>query len=312
VLNCFRFLAASFACLFAENGSRVIEEVLVKYERPFTFLGIGEKTALYVDHLAPLHPDSTFVVLDKTAGNMSLENIVWLNHQLQFHEAQALSACEHVDVLLLSDSLLAFGDRWKEALQAFQKMAHVVIIEMSENEEVHSYLCQANASNPTNYYVLEGQEPFSLIKTTMIHPKKTRWKYEIYCDYKRKYLKKIRPNWTADTPWFPGINLMTYLMFNGTVPTRHQILANMPIDQKHSDWVTNNMIVQGNTIILIDKDDPVSTPVIEDGGKRFRNLQKKAKNFILTTQNMSPSQVRETFISIYNWGTYFDRTEIDE
>gem|GEM_PF-5087412 len=300
-----------------------IDQLLDRYNRPFTLLAIGEDVGLSVAKKAPLYPESTFAILDEKPGSenllSSLENTVWMKHRLLFCEAKELASCEHVDILLLFHSLPMFCPNWQEALQIFQQMAHVVVVQLPKGEldTMHNYLAQLSdgkvdeeASSVS--YVLEGKAPFRLAKTTLIHPRKRRWSYEIYCDYSQKYLKKIRPNWTASSPWFPGINMMTFLLYNGTIPSRDQVLIHLPLDQEHSDWVPNNMIVQGDRILLIDKDDPVSTPVTADGGKRFRDMEAKMRAWISTTPNLSPSQVRESFISIYNWGKYFDQTEIEE
>jgi hypothetical protein len=302
--------------------ANVVDEVLDRYNRPFTLLAIGKETGLVVAKMASSHPESTFIILDQTPGNenalSSQANTIWMNHKPLFSELQNLASCEHVDVLLLSNSLPMFYPNWNEALQVFQQMAHVVIVQLPKQQtDLLNYLSQlpngeAYEEASSISYVLEGKNLFRLAKTTLIHPRKRRWSYEIYCDYNQKYLKKIRPNWTATNPWLPGINMMTFLIYNGAIPSRSQILTHLPIDQEHSDWVPNNMIVQGDHILLIDKGDPASTPMVPDGGKRFRDMEAKVRAFISTTANLSPSQVREKFISIYNWGKYFDQIEIEE
>jgi hypothetical protein len=313
-----------------EERVHVIEEILNRYERPFTLLGIGEDMGSVVEKKALDYPESTFVVLDGSLENAntlsSLPNILWLNHQLLCQEARDLASCEHVDVLLLLNCLHMFSEEWREALHFLKQMAHIVIVELPKqvwNREnlllkaMHRHLSHfsnvaINETASAAFYILENKEPFRLIRTTFIHPRKLNRSYEIYCDYTQKYLKKIRPNWATTTPWFPGINMMTYLLFNGTVPSRSQVLAHLPLDQEHSDWIINNMIIQGNEILLIDRDDPTSTPIQPDEGKRFRSLEECAKEFILTTPGMSPIQVKEAFISIYKWENYFDKDEIEE
>ncbi len=58
--------------------------------------------------------------------------------------------------------------------------------------------------------------------------------------------------------WLPGINLMTFKMLNGKIPSFEQLenevirLFKVP----HVDWMPNNMIVQGNNVSLIDFEDP--------------------------------------------------------
>ena len=314
-----------------KESVHVVGKVLSKYTRPFTLLGMGKDVDLLVENKSQSYPDSVFVLFDKMPRNeqglSSLKNIIWLNHQLLFKEAKDLASCEHVDVLLLFNPLHMFASRWKKALSALRQMAHVIIIQLPKNGEseiesvplkvMHTYLSQLSGvviveGASSIYYILEGKEPFPLIKTTLIHPKKRRWSYEIYCDYTHKNLKKLRPNWVSLNPWFPGINMMTYLMFNGTIPSRDQVLENLPLDPEHTDWLPNNMVVQGRNVLLIDKNDPISGSIEPDGGERFSRLKADISEFILKTRNLPPQEVRKAFISIYNWGDYFDQTEIEE
>ena len=302
-----------------------VDNLLSRYNRPFTLLSIGKNVGYFVAEKSPCYLESTFVILEKAPGNekilSSQKNVIWMNHKLLFSEVQDLTSCEHVDILLLSNSLPMFCPNWDKALKLFQRMAHRVIVQLPNEQTeyldpMHTYLLQQSVEvykeGSLISYILESHNPFHLAKTTLIHPRKMRWSYEIYCDYSQKYLKKVRPHWTVTNPWIPGINMMTFLIYNGTIPSRSQILAHLPLDPQHNDWVPNNMIVQGSDILLIDKEDPVSGAVIPDGGERFRNMEAKLRTFISTTANLSPPKVRENFISIYNWGKYFDQTEIEE
>lgn len=311
----------------------IVHEVLLEYQRPFTLLGIGQEIDTIIRKGIVRYPDSVFVVLDKSLENKSSfasrKNTLWLNHQLNYQEIQNLASCEHVDFLLLTRPLYTFEAEWRSVLKTFQKMAHRILIKLSKELQIsdrissldlqliHKHLSQiaykvVSENSSSIYYLLEGETPFYLVKTTLIHPRKIRWGYEIQCDYNQKYLKKLRPNWSSISSWIPGINMMTYLMFNGAIPSRPKIIECLPMDSEHTDWVPNNMVIQGSKVILIDKDDPVSAPISPDGGERVHRLETKAKEFILKTPNMTPKQVRESFISIYNWGTYFDQIEIDE
>jgi len=72
----------------------------------------------------------------------------------------------------------------------------------------------------------------------------------------------VAPFNKSTVSWKPGINLITYLCLNGRYPDRNNLVQSIAIDRDHSDWMPNNMIVQGNKITLIDKGDPKN----EEGG----------------------------------------------
>lgn len=294
-------------------SAEAVDSILARYERPFTFLGIGEGIEAFMGKNTLAYPKSVFVQLAKQIDlPASSRNVIGLKYSPSLQDIEKLSSCEHVDVLLLLDPLSLFEKNWRQALQMLQQMSHVLVVAWPKSSFEGHFSTAYTEDGAFLYFVLEGKEPFPLRKTTFVHPRKIRWSYEIYCDYHRKYLKKIRPNWSAMQEWFPGINMMTYLMFNGCIPSRPQVVEHLPKDFEHSDWVANNMIMQGEKIILIDKDDPVSTPVDPADKERFPRLEANLRKFILSTVDMTPQQVRSAFISIYNWGNYFDKEEIDE
>lgn len=59
--------------------------------------------------------------------------------------------------------------------------------------------------------------------------------------------------------WVPGINLCTFKMCGGAYPTIQQLQNSLLKckQPKHTDWMVNNMILQGWNIHLIDADDPL-------------------------------------------------------
>ena len=278
---------------------KILDSLFTRYTRPFTFLGIGEDSEFEMKDKIADYPESTFVFLGKSSSQedrlSALKNVIYLKHSISFQELKNLALCEHVDVLLFNTALEAFNESYEQILHVLRQMAHIVVIAL-----------------PTGNHIYKQRDPFRLVKTTYIHPKKKRWSYEIHCDYEYKFLKKTRPNWSTYIPWEPGINMMTYLLFNGSIPSRREVLQNLPIDLEHTDWLPNNMIVQGSKILLIDKDDPISGTVEPDGGVRFARLNAYLTQLILETENSSLEEVKNSFISIYGWGDYFNQTEVEE
>ena len=58
--------------------------------------------------------------------------------------------------------------------------------------------------------------------------------------------------------WNKGINLITFKMLNGTYPSKGALKRALfnARDFSSTDWMPHNMIVQGDTLKLIDNHDP--------------------------------------------------------
>ena len=68
------------------------------------------------------------------------------------------------------------------------------------------------------------------------------------------------------SPWIPGINLCTFKMCRGVYPSQDQLCKSLRVakDLRHTDWLINNMILQGSAISLIDGDDLLSKRYFSD------------------------------------------------
>lgn len=270
----FRFVPALRKRVFPQIK---LDEVCKRYNRPFTLLSLGEEN---ISELANAYPESVFIVF---GGKVQGDNVIVFNHQVSSDELRMLASCEHVDIALLPKERF-------EDLEVLKKMSHIVV-------------CGE---------VIEGTKPFRLEQTTLIHPKKLRRAYDVFCDYDHKLLRKTRPDLVEEIAWEPGINLMTYVLFNGVFPSRQEIITNIPVDHCHRDLVPNNMILQGKKVILIDGDDPTSAKVRADGGARFRNFKRAVDQVLLETEGLNFKEARQKILSIYGWEKYFEQTEIDE
>ncbi len=290
----------------------LFEEVLSRYERPFTCLEMGSDAGAPSIEKAPFYPESVFIAFQGFKCARGPKNFISLNHRLTAKEIHALSLCEHVDVIFLRNPLEFFGGQAVEVISALQKMSHVLLLELPRGQDFSGCFDIKKEGLFSTFYLLEQMGPFTLEKTTLIHPRKLRRFYEIVCDYRLKYLKKSGVTWSSESLWLPGINLMTYLLFNGDFPSRGDVVMNLPEDPIHSDSLPNNMVIQGEKIVFIDKEDPSTRPPIQDGGHRLCLLRGRARKLIFSTAGLSPEQVRQAFSSIYHLGNYFDCEEVDE
>ncbi len=256
--------------------------------------------------------------------NSEVDNVIWLNRSIDPADLKKISSCEHFDVILLLNILHWFPSDWQRIIESCNKMAHVVIIEVPPLEEgslpeeqiqvrsgIHQYLCKRASQKingvprhrsphlNTTYYICENDKEFYLEKTTLLHPAYGDRKHSIRCNYDSKKLFKcdvIPPYIEYNSNWIPGINLLTFLMMNGSWPTRSSIIKFLPYDNTHMDWMPNNMVLSGNKLNLIDKNDKKNEKNGIAGASEYSsNLKKLIEDFILSTENKSQSTVEEKF-----------------
>lgn len=341
----------------ASNTFEIIDFFLKQYTRPVTVLSIElDSNQECIFESALNYPQSTFVIL-KTADKFldllplhpslnlddKLNNIIWLNRQLEQEDIFNLCSCEHFDIIIISKILLHFPNNWKNILAAFQSSSQTTIVELPFSEEtfdknillkkIHLHLKAKAAdlikvSDPNQkaqeicYYILTNKAPFYLNKTTIVHPLKMDYRlFQIHSDYHQKSLTKFRLNedlneliYTDTMPWIPGINLITFLAFNGGYPSNHQIIKNLPLDLKHTDWMPNNMIIQGKKICLIDENDPDNNPQQGNCSNFCLSKLSLTKKFISQSSNKNPTQILENFIKFYGFAGYINiqNIQLDE
>lgn len=255
--------------------------------------------------------------------NSHLDNVIWFDMPIIPEKVHALSSCEHFDVILLLNILHWFPNDWKTLLDAALKMSQVTVFELPPWEEnlpktvkdlrfnIHCYLSSIaqevvegvprhnDMSLHTRFYIVENGNHFLIEKNSLLHPLNKKRRHVISCDYKNKTIQKedcAPPFNSYVKDWIPGVNLITYLMFNGAFPSRVNIAHYVPVDIGHKDWMPNNMIVQGKHIFLIDKNDPQNeTGEITDVNLYSQNRKQSLEYFILHTQNASWNEIEQAF-----------------
>ena len=284
---------------------QIIKKVLDRYHRPFGMLDIGASQGYYSFRTAhdydcvcvmiegnnPAYPKIGSQLLDLCKANTSLQNIILLNKKIVPQDLQRLSECETFDVVLVLNIIHWFGAEWKIVADAVLDMGDNIILETPPQEDIVSpeenifrktiedYLLSRNArvlaevprhtSNRMAKIYLVETEKKKLKRKQWLTPVTRLDHLTISSNYETKTIaKKLQHSSELQVnDWHPGINLMTFLMYNGAYPERKQIKSAITkiIDQAHNDWTVNNMILQGNKVRLIDWDDPSHGP---DGGRR--------------------------------------------
>lgn len=254
---------------------QIIKKVLDRYKRPFTMLDIGASQGYYSFRTAfnyncvcvmiegnnKYHPLIGSQLLDLCKANTSLTNIIFLNKQVVISDLKRLSECEHFDVVLAMNIIHWFSEQWQEITDAILNMGDNIIIEVPPKEnipylrdKIDNYLKSKNASIlgyaprhldtklNTTFYLIERSKK-ELLRKTWNWPQLTKNIYEIKSNYTEKYLIKHKDKkQKIKTNWVPGINLLTFKMYNGAFPEQSTIKENL---LKITDQSNNSMILQG-------------------------------------------------------------------
>jgi hypothetical protein len=219
--------------------------------------------------------------MQKQQIDCKMKNVIWLNHLPKIEDVYTLSLSEHFDVIILHHFTAISSEDWERLCCICQSMAQHVIVE--------------------DACVLDNHDPFVLVKRSCIHPKTIQRTHTLHFDYSKIFLVKVRPPYANQhVEWHPGINLMTYLAFNGYYPDRKTIVSILPLDFHHRDWMPNNMILQGKKICLIDKNDPVNQPGERAGFRLCENEFFPTQKLILQSKDLSLEQLKQLFCDIYD------------
>ncbi|MGB8468055.1 MAG: class I SAM-dependent methyltransferase [Candidatus Babeliales bacterium] len=275
-----------------ESRYIAIQQVANQYTRPFTVLEIGPSEG-YISLQLAHHYDATCVmvqdpsynndVLNKLCRlNTQLHNLVLLSKRITVEELEQLAKCEHVDMVIAMNVVHHYDTHWQRVIDALLQLGDNIIIETPPAQTtdtqtanvallpyIQQYLEQQNGSiiaqtprwsNPAllaNTYWFQRQK--NALQTTSwynLHPFPAN--YTIHSNWHTKELQKIINGRSMVTPWKKGINLITFKMLNGTFPTKEKVaklIMNMR-RERSSDCLPHNMVIQGDTIALIDCEDP--------------------------------------------------------
>lgn len=267
-----------------EKRYEVIKKTLDLYKRPFTMLDLGAAQGYHSLKAAWQYPQSVFVMVEgnnsvyRMAGdqllsickaNDRLSNIIHLNKSLYIDDLAQMGKCEHFDVVLALNVIHWLGNDWKRAIHALLTLGDNIIIETppaqqsAKTKDIISYLYSIGAeliAEVPRHTDAKNKAPMFLIKSTKAQTlTQSTWfsakgPYEIISDFHNKKLKKRDKGTDVITDWLPGINFITFKMYQGEYPTAQTLKNEIELlkDTPHNDWAPNNIIVQGNKLTLID------------------------------------------------------------
>lgn len=242
-----------FSLFFAMSqcwSTDIVSDVLDRYNRPTTNLFISASHWDCIIANAQKLPQSVFVILDNSQSldfqelmkflenhSSVFDNLIVLKWPISLNSLKKLYSCEHFDVLFFLNEESS-ADLIAESLGK----AHLLVVSGHGAKE--------------KYQLIESPSPFYLQLRSLIHNTVPSRKYRVEFSFQGKEFQKTFQESEAinsvKTEWVPGINLITYLMLNGIYPDRVRLAQGLPIEVNHSDWMPNNMLVQGSRIALID------------------------------------------------------------
>jgi len=270
-----------------------IKPILDRYKRPITVLDLGAGQGYFTFRIAHDYEKygSTCVMVEDNSDsfrradqllelchlNSNLKNIVLLNKRLSLQELQKLADCEHFDVVLAFDYINPEDCDWKQRVNAILRLGENIFIQTpwssvsSENmakKSVVEFLsnrsgklilqtpCTCEPKIEEQMFWLQRRKEGLRCKCFDQDSKDSNMdSFRIESSYTQKtFLKKGR---SSGPEWKNGINLVTFLMLNGTYPTKKNIKQTIAklTQEKLTDFVAKNLIVQGNNIALIDQKD---------------------------------------------------------
>jgi hypothetical protein len=248
-----------------------------QYTRPFTAIEIAACDGTYSLYLAKKYSEAVCVMIEGNElqgpawGDLifvncvrqKLSNIILMADVPRSADLQRLSECEHFDLVFSFCAIERAEFDWKSLIDAMLKLGdHLLLEVMNTQVQAQNYLLQCGAhamvtlSVSTIYYIACNKK--TLKRKTWLRTLES--KINIKSTFTEKKLIKKTPyhDNILTSNWKPGINLITFKMYHGVYPTTAMVKKALTSIEYvwHNDWAMHNIIVQGDSLSLIDYGDP--------------------------------------------------------
>jgi len=255
-----------------ESRWEMISNVASQWNRPFTVLDIGANLGYFSFRLAESF-DCTVVSIEGMYGDWfqqlndlnGNDRVLFLRHLFSCDDLRLLADVEHFDLVLAMSVMHHFDKSFSEVMSVVRDLGDVVIAE--------------NAVEPNACGLSRVRESFIPDDAVMLGWADSHlgdMKRPVYAMYQSKdCLRKAYIGTPMDDinvsvvsdfdvkmavkdgevyDWFRGINLKTWLHFNGQTPDRNKIVGylerNRPV--VHGDIAVYNVVLQGDDAVFID------------------------------------------------------------
>ena len=267
----------------------LIRRFCAQYQRPFTVLDVGAADGYFAIRLTEDFPECTVVAIEPRAriGEMLKLNestrVLWLSKKMTVAEIRALAAVEHFDVTLALSVIHWMDEPPAESLAALRQLGDHLILELPVEPTATGQEIVQAITTPTDGVLLgygeshldpETPRPIYLLsqpKTGLMvsylggptahRLARSYARVIITSDFESKTFAKGKK---VLYPWIRGVNLQTFLTFNGSHPGRKHIarcVAAAWVDLAgsatmrflgHGDLMPWNVVLSGDRATLID------------------------------------------------------------
>jgi glycosyltransferase involved in cell wall biosynthesis/SAM-dependent methyltransferase len=273
-----------------EDRFALIRDFCAQFKRPFTILDIGSNLSYFSLRLTETF-DCTSVAVEGIYGDWIQEvlelnetkRVVLLKKIIKLADLRAMAEVEHFDVVLGLSVIHHLDGSFAESLEVLRSLGDHVILELpfeanACGQQLVKEAVEAKLPDDSIFmgfgksHLAEGQRqivrlsrPKTRITKSYLGTPRTDLALTIQSDFAQKRVEFH--NKPETRPWLRGINLQTYLWFNGAYPAKTQIAdalqKSIPAKQ-HRDIQSWNVVLQGTTVELIDNDDPNHAFAYED------------------------------------------------
>jgi hypothetical protein len=264
--------------LYANEMEFIIKH-LQQYRRPFTVVEITNKPydQTMSSQLAIQFPNATFVLWGGAYFSESkppmYQNFILLARPITSKILQRVSEVENVELVIVSD--FSWQPVLKQDVDSITRLgsyilfSHAIIEQESIGKAIRDHLIKkfsfSNDLPEESIFIYVGEK--TIIRNHCLelsHAELGNTKiFKLVENFDQKYLLKTKLDQkiTVKSDWKAGINLVTFKVCQGTYPSPEVIkkgiekLRTVP----HLDWAPNNMVIQGNNIVVIDITQPPGT-----------------------------------------------------
>lgn len=268
-----------------EDRWQLIRWVLDRYERPFTVLDVGANLGYFSLRTAETYEDATVVAVDhdpelrRVLAANDHPRVIGLAQTVTIEWLRALAEVEHFDVIFALSVLHHLDAPFDESLDVLRSLGDLVVVEPATEPAACGQHIVTATETPDDALTLGeveshlgGVRPVFVVgdeKRTSIRtlpylgaPKAT----DVRIRSSRLYKTVDFPRKNRTRNWVRGINLLTYLACGGFTPSRHRIVGMVGYREGHGDVRPWNYILSGDTVTLIDANDPRNVPSDDVGG----------------------------------------------
>lgn len=247
-----------------------IQEVISRYRREITVLELGKHTYSYLPYLLSSQGVGAAIVVDGDQEKLYVQiqtsghgrTALMTPTTLTVEMIEQLGRCEHFDVVIVHDITTYVTAPHERLIAALIALGDYVFLEAEcpayEAALKSSSLRQLGVAShyPSLFLSHKVKKHLELARYTQQPTSESR-RYEVQSTYlTKKFNKKGLP---YPLRWIHGINLVTFIMFQGIFPDdsciRMQLKNFKTVYADHNDLVIGNLILQGTRLIPIDMDD---------------------------------------------------------